>query len=451
VAEAAAHEALAELCECQGKLSKSIEHLRKAQALRERISQRDARNKLAQVEVRAAMEAAKKDAEIHKLRFVELHGQRSRRRVSMVEGPQLGNYQLLERLASGGMGEVWRARHRMLKREAAIKVIRRDVLASGSDEGDVLLRRFEREARATSALKSPHTVEIHDFGITEDGTFYYVMELLDGLSLHALVERYGPQPARRVAYILSQVCESLAEAHRNQLIHRDIKPSNILLCRYGLKRDFVKVLDFGLVKSTMRLGEGAADLTAAAVVGTPAFMPPEVAQPDVSFDPRSDIYALGCVGYWLLSAKLVFEAATPLQMVLAHVQTPAEPPSARTEMPIPADLERVVMTCLSKDPDDRPQSAEALSLQLDECSMGDRWSEARAAEWWNVHSPSTLVSSSELAQAVSEERLFLPMSAVRRVKGALRKWFVMAPALLILAGFGAWGLWLTIQALLASR
>lgn len=451
VAEAAAHEALAELCECQGKLSKSIEHLRKAQALRERISQRDARNKLAQVEVRAAMEAAKKDAEIHKLRFVELHGQRSRRRVSMVEGPQLGNYQLLERLASGGMGEVWRARHRMLKREAAIKVIRRDVLASGSDEGDVLLRRFEREARATSALKSPHTVEIHDFGITEDGTFYYVMELLDGLSLHALVERYGPQPARRVAYILSQVCESLAEAHRNQLIHRDIKPSNILLCRYGLKRDFVKVLDFGLVKSTMRLGEGAADLTAAAVVGTPAFMPPEVAQPDVSFDPRSDIYALGCVGYWLLSAKLVFKAATPLQMVLAHVQTPAEPPSARTEMPIPADLERVVMTCLSKDPDDRPQSAEALSLQLDECSMGDRWSEARAAEWWNVHSPSTLVSSSELAQPVSEERLFLPMSAVRRVKGALRKWFVMAPALLILAGFGAWGLWLTIQALLASR
>jgi tetratricopeptide (TPR) repeat protein len=189
VAEAAAHEALAELCECQGKLSKSIEHLRKAQALRERISQQDARNKLAQVEVRAAMEAAKKDAEIHKLRFVELHGQRSRRRVSMVEGPQLGNYQLLERLASGGMGEVWRARHRMLKREAAIKVIRRDVLASGSDEGDVLLRRFEREARATSALKSPHTVEIHDFGITEDGTFYYVMELLDGLSLHELVER----------------------------------------------------------------------------------------------------------------------------------------------------------------------------------------------------------------------------------------------------------------------
>jgi len=283
------------------------------------------------------------------------------------------------------MGEVWRARHRMLKRDAAIKVIRNDVLSSRGGDGDALLRRFEREARATSALKSPHTVEIYDFGITEDGTFYYVMELLDGLSLDALVERYGPQPAGRVAHILSQACDSLAEAHRNQLIHRDIKPANILLCRYGLKRDFTKVLDFGLVKSTLSFGSDEADLTAAAVVGTPAFIPPEVAQPGGSLDARSDIYSLGCVGYWLLSGTLVFEAATPLNMVFAHVQTTPEPPSSRTEVPIPQDLERLIMACLNKDPADRPQSAEAFSQALDDCAMSDPWNETRAGEWFGGH------------------------------------------------------------------
>jgi len=421
VVEAEARDALAELCERQGKLSTSIEHLRKVQALREHVSRQDARNKLAQVEVRSAMEAAKKDAEIQKLRFVELYGQRSHRRAAGVDGPQFGNYQLLERLAHGGMGEVWRARHRMLKREAAIKVIRRDAHARGSDEGEALLRRFEREARATSALKSPHTVEIHDFGITEDGTFYYAMELLDGLSLDELVMRYGPQPAGRVKYILSQVCDSLAEAHRDQLIHRDIKPGNILLCRYGLKRDFVKVVDFGLVRDTSMLGEGAIDLTGRAVLGTPAFMPPEVAH--VALDARSDIYALGCVGYWLLSAQLVFEATSALNMIFAHVQTPPEPISARTDIPIPADLERVIMTCLSKDPDDRPQSAEALRLQLDECSMGDAWSETRAAEWWNLHSPTTLMNSSELAQPADEQWTSTSESWADRVKVAFRKWF----------------------------
>jgi len=419
---ASAHDALAEVYERKGELPTAIEHLRKTLALREQISQRDARNKLAQVEVRAAMESAKKDAEIHKLRFMELHGERSRRSGPMGEEPHFGSYQLLERLAGGGMGDVWRARHRMLKRESAVKVIRRDVLASG-DAGDALLRRFEREARATSALKSPHTVEIHDFGITEDGTFYYVMELLDALSLDELVKRFGPLPASRVMYILLQACESLAEAHRNQLIHRDIKPANILLCRYGLKRDFVKVLDFGLVKNTSRLGEGTVGLTGAAVVGTPAFMPPEVAEPEDLLDARSDIYALGCVGYWLLSGQLVFDAATPLQMVLAHVQTPAPPPSARTELPIPADLERVILACLSKNPDDRPQSAEALSLELAKCSMDDSWSEARAAEWWNVHSPSTLASSPEPSMPAGEQHPSSPGTAVHRVKGAFRKWF----------------------------
>jgi len=422
VAEAAAHNALADLGEQQGNLAMSIEHLRKAQGLREQIAKQEARNNLAQIEQRTAIETAKKDAEIHKLRFAELHGQRSSRRGAKGEGPQLGNYQLLERLAHGGMGEVWRVRHRMLKREAAIKVIRSEALARGGDAGEALLRRFEREARATSALKSPHTVEIHDFGITEDGTFYYVMELLDGLSLEELVKRYGPQSSARVAYIMSQVCESLAEAHRSQLTHRDIKPGNILLCRYGLERDFVKVLDFGLVRSSSRPEEDAADLTGATVVGTPAYMPPEVAH--VALDARSDIYALGCVGYWLLTGKLVFEAHTPLQMVLAHVQTPPEAPSARTDRPIAAGLEAAIMMCLSKNPDERPQSAEALSRLLADCTPGETWTDTEAAEWWSLHSPSTLASSVESAAFIDDE---FPESRTfaHRVKGALRKWFAV--------------------------
>jgi serine/threonine-protein kinase len=331
----------------------------------------------------------------------------------------------------------------MLKRDAAIKVIRGDVLNSGGGDVDALLRRFEREARATSALKSPHTVQIHDFGITEDGVFYYVMELLDGLSLDALVERYGPQPAGRVAHILSQACDSLAEAHRNQLIHRDIKPANILLCRYGLKWDFVKLLDFGLVKSTLSLGTDEVDLTAAAMVGTPAFVPPEVAQSESPLDARSDIYSLGCVGYWLLSGSLVFEAATPLKMVLDHIQTEPQPPSSRTEVPIPEDLERLIMSCLNKDPVDRPQSAEDLSQLLAKCTLFEPWSETRAAGWWKVHSPATHVSSAQITEPGDEHRLSFSHTTRRARLGNVNKWFLVALAVLGLVGFG-WGLWLAV-------
>jgi len=434
VAEASAREALAELYERQERLSESIEQLRKAKELRDQVSKREAKNKLAQVETRAAMEAARREAELQKLRFAELHGQRSG---AVDSQTQFGNYQLLERMAAGGMGEVWRARHRMLERDAAIKVIRRDVLASGTD-GDALLRRFEREARATSALKSPHTVQVHDFGITEDGTFYYAMELLDGIGLDQLVDRYGPQPAARVVYILSQVCESLSEAHDSQLIHRDIKPANILLCRYGLKRDFAKVLDFGLVKSTSELETRDIEVTGRVVVGTPAFMPPESARESASLDARSDIYALGCVGYWLLSGKLVFEANSPLQMVMAHLQTPAEPPSTRTEVAIPPDLERVVMSCLSKDPGDRPQTAEALSKLLAECSLGAPWSETKGAAWWKSHKPQTLMSAIEPTSGGDVHTL---PSAPPPVPETPSGWHIGLTALIV-AGMMAGALWL---------
>jgi serine/threonine protein kinase/tetratricopeptide (TPR) repeat protein len=427
------HEVVAELRELQGDLRASLDHLRKSQALREQVSRRDARAKLAQVEMRAAMEAARKDAEIHRLRFAELHGKRSSRGAS--GRPQFGNYELLERFAQGGMGEVWRARHRMLGRDAAIKLIRKDVLEDGHAESEVMLRRFEREARATSTLKSQHTVQIHDFGITEDGTFYYVMELLDGIGLDTLVERYGPQPAPRVGYILSQVCESLAEAHRSQLTHRDIKPGNILLCRYGLKRDFAKVVDFGLVKGSSALGGDVGVTHAAAVVGTPAFMPPEVAESSGALDARSDLYALGCVGYWLLTGTLVFEARTPMGMVLAHVRKPVEPPSSRSELPIPPDLERVIMACLSKDPAHRPQSAEALASMLSECSFEAPWSDERAAEWWNVHSPTTLANTSQ--RATLPER---PVSATHEARRARsrRVWIGVAVAAIVTAA--AWAI-----------
>jgi len=355
----------------------------------------------------------------------------------VAEEVQFGNYELLEGIARGGMGEVWRARHRMLKREAAIKVIRADMLATGSEEGDSgLLRRFEREAQATSALKSPHTVEIYDFGTTESGTFYYAMELLDGLSLKAVVEQYGPLTPERVVYILEQVCESLAEAHETGLIHRDIKPANIYLCRYGLKLDFVKVLDFGLVKRPAGFGDDGTELTAStAIAGSPAFMPPEVAQPGSPRDARSDIYALGCVAYWLLTGALVFEAESPLQMIMAHAQTPPSPPSERSEEVIPRALEQVVMACLAKDPDDRPQTAEALLERLEACTFEHPWTQARAAEWWRLHVPSAVLSTSD--PTMKRRRL----AAWVREKPARRSTLLFGPAILVLGALGVGGWW----------
>src|SRR6185503_5315720 len=205
----------------------------------------------------------------------------------------------------GGMGEVWRAHHRMLIRPAAVKLIRPQAIGSSPMKPEVLLRRFEREARATAALKSPHTVQLYDFGVSDDGTLYYVMELLDGFDVEQLVSRFGPQPPERVAHIVNQVCHSLSDAHRNGLIHRDIKPANIIVTPAGLVPDFAKVLDFGLVKLDRRPGD--ARLTAdAGFAGTPAFIAPEAVLGERPTDHRVDIYSVGCVAYWMLTGKLVF-------------------------------------------------------------------------------------------------------------------------------------------------
>jgi serine/threonine-protein kinase len=302
---------------------------------------------------------------------------------------ELGSYRLEEKLGAGGMGEVWRARHRMLARPAAIKLIRNpvqgDIRAGVSQEA---VRRFEREAQATASLCSPHTVSVFDFGVAQDGAFYYVMELLDGLDANTMIRRFGPVPAERAVYLLRQVCHSLSEAESRGLVHRDIKPANIFVCRYGEDFDFVKVLDFGLVKALSVPSDSGSALTMENVLqGTPAFIAPEQALGHADLDGRVDIYATGCVAYWLLTGRLVFDAATPTGLLVHHANTPASPPSSRTEMPIPADLDRLVLSCLEKDPGRRPQSARELSRRLAESVDINRWTEEHARSWWSSHTP----------------------------------------------------------------
>jgi eukaryotic-like serine/threonine-protein kinase len=301
----------------------------------------------------------------------------------------LGSYRLEEKLGQGGMGEVWRARHRMLARPAAIKLIRPS-LAGDARPGvsEDAVRRFEREAQVIARLRSPHTVELFDFGIADDGAFYYVMELLDGLDADALVRRSGPIPAERAVYLLRQVCHSLSEAESCGLVHRDIKPANIFLCRYGEEYDFVKVLDFGIVKAPEQVEEDAPALTRENVVqGTPEFIAPEQALGGTELDGRADIYATGCVAYWLLTGQLVFTAETQMGLLLHHAHTPPTPPSARSGLPIPTALDQLVLSCLAKEPAERPQSARELSRRLAEIEGAEAWTQDRAREWWVTRPP----------------------------------------------------------------
>lgn len=279
---------------------------------------------------------------------------------------EMGSYRLGDPIGRGGMGEVYLAHHRMLARPAAIKLIRPEALANDGDgsQAQLAAARFRREAEAAARLKSPHTVQLYDFGVTEDGRLYLVMELLEGINLDQLVRRDGPLPATRVAHILRQACESLEEAHDSGLVHRDIKPANIHLGRVGRQDDFVKLLDFGLVKSVAGSGDDSLASLAGMAVGTPAYMAPEMARGD-AVDGRADLYSLGCVAYYLLTGQLVFAGETPIQTVLLHVQQEPVPPSQRTGNCVPSELEQLVLRCLAKRPDARPQSAGALMAALD--------------------------------------------------------------------------------------
>jgi tRNA A-37 threonylcarbamoyl transferase component Bud32 len=309
-------------------------------------------------------------------------------RRSIREANELGQCALEEKLGTGGMGEVWRARHRLLVRSAAVKLIRPEVLASPGTDVEAMLRRFEREARATAALRSPHTVQLYDFGEAEDGTLFYVMELLLGIDLETLVSRFGPVPAERAVHILKQVCHSLDEAHQNGLIHRDIKPGNIFVTGTGTELDFVKVLDFGLVQlRSMRAGDDASITTEAAVACTPAYAAPEIARGEAAYDHRVDIYALGCVGYWLITGQRVFEADTVMQMLFEHASTTPPRPQTRTELLIPNDLEQLIMECLEKDAVRRPAGANLLAQRLSACRLPKQWTPERAEHWWLTHVP----------------------------------------------------------------
>ena len=299
---------------------------------------------------------------------------------------KLGQYQLVARIGRGAMGEVWRARHRMLARPAAVKLIRPEMLGDlATEDTQMTLRRFEREARATAGLKSPNSIVVYDFGTTDEGTFYYVMELLDGLDLETFVDRFGPVPAARAIHVLCQACDSLADAHESGLIHRDVKPANLYLCRLGLVSDFLKVLDFGLVKAREGSEIDETRLTRVRMTaGTPAYMAPEQVLGH-STDAGTDIYALGCVGYWLLTGETVFAGNSSMGVVIDHVKSTPQAPSARTDREIPGDLESVILDCLKKDSADRPSSALELKQRLSACGDAGGWDRDQAAEWWARH------------------------------------------------------------------
>ena len=306
---------------------------------------------------------------------------------------EMGSYRLGELLGSGGMGEVYRATHTLLARPAAIKLIRPEALGAGNGEGAQLaLRRFTREAEAAANLRSPHTVEVYDFGVTEDQTLYFVMEMLDGLDLETLVRQYGALPAGRVIYLVRQVCQSLAEAHAQGLVHRDIKPANIHVGCVGLEHDFVKVLDFGLVKEVKRPSPDDSLITAAGLaLGTPSYMAPELALAE-TVDARADLYALGCVAYYLVTGRLVFEADNPMRVMVKHVEEKPVPPSQRTDLPIPPSLDAAILGCLAKDPAARTPSATALADALAAAAVDVApWGEAEAAAWWSARRTAPVV------------------------------------------------------------
>ncbi len=308
--------------------------------------------------------------------------------VDIAEAARMGSYRLRKLLGRGGMGEVWQADHKTLARPAAVKLVSPGLLSAfNAAERDKTLERFEREAQVTAKLNSPHTVELYDFGVTDDGTCYYVMELLDGFDLeNSIGEKFGAMKQERVVHILLQICDSLADAHHNGLVHRDIKPANIFLCRKGLHYDYVKVLDFGLVTLRADPSSESTRLTRDGFVGgTPAYMAPEVAKQPDAIDARADIYSLGCVAFWLLTGRTVFLGDTPLSVILAHVNEPPPVPSSISEIDIDPDLEQIIMSCLEKEPARRPQSVLFLAQRLEATGLAGRWTPVHAREWWGTH------------------------------------------------------------------
>jgi len=287
---------------------------------------------------------------------------------------QLGQYTLMHKIGEGGMGVVYRAKHALLRRATAIKLVHPSKVDAD------MLTRFEREVQAMSLLTHPNTVAVYDYGRSPAGYFYYAMEYLEGINLESLVTRYGPQPFDRVVAVLAQVAGALAEAHRAELIHRDIKPANIILCERGGLPDFVKVLDFGLVKEITG-NTSSSSSTTKSILGTPAYVAPEaVTDPDLVGTPV-DLYALGAVGYFLLTGRKVFDGKTPLDTCIQHVTGTPVPPSEARGDPLPPALEQLILELLAKAPDKRPTALE-LGKRLRAMSVVGDWLEAESAVWW---------------------------------------------------------------------
>jgi serine/threonine protein kinase len=311
-------------------------------------------------------------------RFTTLAGRLRRlARRAEREVQQLGQYTLEEQIGGGGMGVVYRARHALLRRPTAVKLLVPERASTPA------VARFEREVQQTCRLTHPNTVAIYDYGRTPDGTFYYAMEYLDGVNLEVLVKKHGPLPDGRVIPILTQVCGSLAEAHDIGLIHRDVKPANIMLTRCGALADFVKLLDFGLVKA-LESGNQAALTAAGAITGTPEFLSPEAIERPENMGPRSDLYSLGAVAYFLLTGKTVVEGGNVMEICQRQINDPPVPPSRRAAAPIAADLEAVILRCLAKQPEDRPAGARELAALLARCRPAVLWSAEDAEAWWKT-------------------------------------------------------------------
>lgn len=297
-------------------------------------------------------------------------------RKDLHDARKFGQYQLGRKIGVGGMGEVYVAEHQMLKRPCALKLIK------GQGGADPLaIARFEREVKSAARLSHPNTVAIYDYGRTEDGTFYYVMEYLPGMTLHDLVKQHGPIPPGRLIYLLRQICGGLAEAHSLGIVHRDLKPANIFVALRGGEADVAKILDFGLVKLT---DPAAPELTTdRSVSGTPAFMAPEQATGDSPVDGRTDVYALGAIAYYALTGKTPFHGATAMAVMISQVRDPVVPPS-RVQDGVPEDLERVILNCLAKDPNERYQDTKTLARDLAACTSAGEWDEDKAEEWWEA-------------------------------------------------------------------
>jgi serine/threonine protein kinase len=328
---------------------------------------------------------------------------RAEARSAVARARELGSYRLVGRLGIGGMGEVWRAEHRLLAREAAVKLVRAEALADPR-YAPRILERFRREAQTLATMRSRHTIALYDYGVTDDGTLFYVMELLDGVDLDNLVRQFGAQPAARVIQLLAQAAQSLAEAHEAGLLHRDIKPANLFVCRAADEVDVIKVLDFGIVHSLTEPLAASVDLVrlpaptdvpssgrltvAGSLVGTPGYIAPEQAI-GTTVDARADLYALGCVAWWLLVGEEVYPRTDEDEAIRFHAEQPVPPLRPRVRDWLPQGLEQLVLSLLAKDPRDRPDDARVLiqALRAIEIPAEHAWTEARAQAWWWTHKP----------------------------------------------------------------